>query len=187
MTLAAPPPPPLPTIETPRLVLRGLALADFDEVAAMGADPAVMTFIGGPQTPEQAWDRYLRAAGCWAMLGHGTFVVRERGTGQFVGEVGHFNRRREIEPSFEGAPEAGWVLAAWAHGKGYATEAVRAATGWLEQRFGPVRTVCMIDVDHVASIRVAEKCGYRRWTETVYHGERVILFERAPGGGAEGA
>ena len=41
--------------------------------------------------------------------------------------------------------------------------------------------------DHAASIRVPEKCGYRRWTETVYHGERVILFDRAPGGGAEGA
>jgi RimJ/RimL family protein N-acetyltransferase len=182
MTLPLPSPPPLPTIETPRLSLRALALSDFEDVAAMGADPAVMKFIGGPQRPEEAWDRFLRAAGCWAMLGHGTFAVRERETGRFVGEVGHFNRRRQIEPSFGGAPEAGWVLAAWSHGKGYASEAVQAATAWLEGRFGPVRTVCMIDVGHAASIRVAEKCGHRRWAETVYQGKPVLLFERPPGG-----
>lgn len=182
MALPAPPPPALPTVETPRLVLRGLALADFDEVAAMSADPLVMKYIGGrPQAREEAWARFLRAAGCWSLLGYGTFSVREREGGRFVGEVGYFNRERDIQPSFGGAPEGGWVLASWAHGKGYATEAVRAATAWLEGRFGPVRTVCMIDAGHAASMRVAEKCGYRRWTETIYHGDPVILFERDPG------
>jgi RimJ/RimL family protein N-acetyltransferase len=163
-------------------VLRGPALADFEDGAAMAADPAVMKHLGGrTHTREDSWDRFLRIAGNWTMLGYGPFVVRERASGRFVGHVGYFDRERDIEPSFAGAPEAGWVLAAWAHGKGYATEAVLAATAWLEGRFGPVRTVCMIDVVNAASIRVADKCGYRRWTETVYHGEPVILFERGPG------
>jgi len=44
-----------------------------------------------------------------------------------------------------------------------------------------VRTVCMIDAGNTASIHVADKCGYRRWTETVYQGDPVILFEREAG------
>jgi RimJ/RimL family protein N-acetyltransferase len=148
----------------------------------MMADPGVTKHLGGhPQTREEVWSRFLRTAGNWALLGYGPFVVRDRASGRFVGNVGYFNRERDIEPPFAGAPEAGWVLAAWAHGEGYATEAVRAATAWLDGRFGPVRTVCMIDVGNAASIRVADKCGYRRWTETVYQGDAVILFERDPG------
>jgi RimJ/RimL family protein N-acetyltransferase len=187
MNLPLPPALAIPTLETPRLVLRGLTLADFADLAAMWADPDVVRHVGGrPQTREESWDRFLRMAGGWALLGYGNFVVCERATGRFVGVVGYFHRERDIEPSFGDAPEAGWVLASSAHGKGYATEAVRAATEWLMERLGPVRTVCMIDTANVASIRVALKCGFRRWTEAVYHGEPVILFERDPAAGAVG-
>lgn len=138
MALPAPPPPATPTVETPRLVLRGPTLADFEDLAAMMADPVVTKHLGGrPQPREEVWSRFLRLAGNWALLGYGPFVARERASGRFVGNVGYFNRERDIAPSFAGAPEAGWVLAAWAHGLGYATEGVRAATAWLEGRFGP--------------------------------------------------
>ncbi len=79
-------------------------------------------------------------------------------------------------------PEAGWVLAREAHGKGYATEAVRAAIGWGEKRFGKTRTACIIHPEHAASIRVAEKCGYREPKVASYKGEPVLLFVREPGG-----
>jgi RimJ/RimL family protein N-acetyltransferase len=62
-------------------------------------------------------------------MGFGFWVVREKSTGRFVGEVGLANFRRDIEPSLGESKEAGWVLSPWAHGKGFATEAVRAALG----------------------------------------------------------
>jgi RimJ/RimL family protein N-acetyltransferase len=37
-----------------------------------------------------------------------------------------------MQPSLGSAPEAGWVMAPRAHGKGYATEAVRAALAWAD-------------------------------------------------------
>jgi RimJ/RimL family protein N-acetyltransferase len=55
---------------------------------------------------------------------------------------------------------------------------VRAALGWLERTLGPVRTVCIIDLDNAASIRVAAKCGYREWTRASYKGTPTMLFER---------
>jgi len=182
MALQAPPALAIPTLETPRLTLRGHTLDDFAHSVAMWGDPEVTRHIGGrPATREEVWSKLLRLTGCWALLGYGYWVVCERASGRFVGEVGYADFEREIDPPFAGAPEGGWVLARWAQGKGYATEAVRAATAWLEERLGPVRTVCMIDAGNAASVRVAEKCGYRRWAETTYHGDAVILFERAPG------
>ncbi|MFT3770989.1 MAG: GNAT family N-acetyltransferase [Minicystis sp.] len=181
MALPTPPPPAIPIVETPRLTLRGHTLDDFPHTSAMWSDPEVTRHIGGrPLTREEAWNKFLRMAGHWSLLGFGYWVVCERASGRFAGEVGFASFEREIDPPFAGAPESGWVLAPWAQGKGYATEAVRAATEWLEGRFGPVRTVCLIDRDHPASIRVAEKCGYRRWVETTYHGTEVVVLDRGP-------
>jgi len=70
------------------------------------------------------------------------------------------------------------VLAPWCHGKGYATEAVRAALAWGEAAIGLERCVCMIAPDHAASLRVAEKCGFRQFGEAEFKGSPVMLLER---------
>lgn len=171
-----------PALETGRLTLRGHTLADSDESAAMWGDAEVTRHIGGrPSTPEEAWARVLRYGGMWPLLGHGYWVVRERETGRFVGEVGLADFRREMTPPLEGAPEAGWVLAPWAHGRGFATEAVRAALTWADAHLSAPRTVCIIAPENAASIHVAGKCGYRQFAEGTYKGEPTLLFERPRG------
>jgi RimJ/RimL family protein N-acetyltransferase len=169
----------VPTVESERLVLRGHRRDDFAECAALWADPVVTRYVGGrPFASDEVWTKLLRYVGHWAVVGYGYWVVREKASGRFVGEVGFADFQRDIVPSFDGAPEAGWVLAPWSYGKGFATEAVRAATTWLERALGPVRTVCMIDLGNVASIRVAAKSGFREWTRATYKGTPVLLFER---------
>src|SRR5690242_18830997 len=116
------------TIETPRLLMRPHTLADYAATAAMWAEPAVVKYISGtPSTPEQSYSRLLRYAGHWEMLGYGYWVVEDRASGRFIGEVGFADYRREIDPPLHGMPELGWALAPDAHGHGYATEAVKAA------------------------------------------------------------
>ncbi|HEU4880690.1 MAG TPA: GNAT family N-acetyltransferase [Longimicrobium sp.] len=169
----------IPIVQTERLTLRGHTLADFPECAAMWGDPHVTQHIGGrPSTEEEVWARVLRYAGMWVLLGYGYWTVRERESGRFVGEVGLADFHREITPPLGDAPEAGWVLASWAHGRGYATEAVRAALSWADAHLAAPRTVCIIAPDNAASIHVAEKCGYREWTRSTYKGDATILFER---------
>jgi RimJ/RimL family protein N-acetyltransferase len=168
-----------PPLDTPRLSLRAHGLADYEDCAAMWGDPAVTRHIGGrPFARDEVWARLLRYAGHWTLLGFGYWAVRERATGRFVGEVGLADFRRDMEPSFDGTPEAGWVLATWAHNKGFATEAVRATLVWGEEVLRTARTVCMIDAVNAASIRVAEKCGFKEWQRTNYKGTPAILYER---------
>jgi RimJ/RimL family protein N-acetyltransferase len=170
---------PVHVLETERLLLRGHRLEDFAACADMWADPVVTRHIGGqPFSEEESWNRLLRYAGHWALLGFGYWVVEEKGTGAFIGEVGFANWKRSLEPSLEAMPEIGWVLASPSHGKGYATEAVRAAIAWGEEHFGASPTACIINPENLGSIRVAEKCGYRKLQMTTYKGQPTIVFVR---------
>jgi RimJ/RimL family protein N-acetyltransferase len=145
----------------------------------MWAEPSVVRHIGGkPSTREDSWSRLSRYAGHWQLMDFGYWAVREKQSGRFVGDVGLSEFRRDLTPSLEGTPEAGWVLAPWAQGQGFATEAIRAALAWQERKFATSRTVCMIAPENSASIRVAQKAGYREFAHTLYKNEAVILFER---------
>ncbi len=136
-----------PRLETERLVLDAHRADDFEALAAMWADPEVVRHITGKaSTREASWSRLLRYAGLWPMLGYGYWAVREKSSGRYVGDAGFADFRRAILPSIEGLPEAGWVLAPWAHGKGYATEAIGAALDWLDRT--------------QTHLRVAEKNGF---------------------------
>jgi RimJ/RimL family protein N-acetyltransferase len=171
----------VPVIETKRLLLRGHSKDDFTLSAQMWKDPEVTRFIGGrPFTEEESWARFLRYAGLWYFLGFGYWAIEEKATGAFVGEVGCADFRRDIEPSIAGIPEFGWVLIPRAHGRGLATEAVQAALNWCDSALAAPRTVCLISPENVASIRVAEKCGFREHCRTVYKDQIVLLCDRNP-------
>lgn len=166
-------------IDTQRLALTKPTLADFDETYAMRSDAAVAEFIGGkPSSREDAWNKLLRNIGHWASFGYGLFVVREKAGGAFVGEVGLAHFSRGLGETFDPFPEAAWVLAGAAQGKGYATEAMIAAHAWIDQTQKPPRTVCIIHPNNRPSVRVAEKLGYRGFGETEYRGAPVTMFER---------
>ena len=145
----------------------------------MWSDSNVTRFIGGrPSTREETWGRLLRYIGHWHALGYGYWVVAERSSGRFVGEVGFADMKREMTPSLEGMPEIGWALMPAAHGKGIASEAVAAALAWGDANFDGRKTACMIDPQNLASIRVAEKNGYREFARATYRGLPSILFQR---------
>ena len=147
----------------------------------MWADPDVTRYIGGrPLSGEEAWTRYLRYVGHWAVLGFGYWLIEEKQSGQFVGEAGFADYKREIQPSLNGVPEIGWVLPSESRGKGYATEAVRRLTVWADAHFRS-RTVCIIAPENTASVRVAAKTGYREFATTTYHGHPSLMFVREPG------
>jgi RimJ/RimL family protein N-acetyltransferase len=171
----------IPTLETPRLILRGHRIDDFDAMVALYDDPIVMAHIHGQEfTREDRWSRLLRHLGHWAAFGFGLWAIEEKETGAYVGATGAFNLKRDMTPPMEDMPEAGWTLASRVHGRGYATEATLAALAWTDTFLNHPRMFCIIATENRPSIRVAEKCGFRLSGETLYKNEPTLIYLRDP-------
>ena len=169
----------VPVLKTERLLLRGAEASDFEDSAAMWGDPEVVRHIGGKTRDRQdAWFTLCRMRGMWDMLGYGNWIVCERETGRFLGEIGLANFMRGIEPDISAFPEAGWAYAPHAHGKGYATEALGAVLDWCDAVLKAPQVFCLIDPDHTASQRVAAKNGFRFVQMTTYRDSAIQLLER---------
>jgi RimJ/RimL family protein N-acetyltransferase len=168
-----------PALETQRLRLRELRLEDFEAVHAMWCEPKVYRYIlGRASTREESWSGILRVNGHWKLLGYGFWAVEEKQSGNFIGDMGFADCKRDIIPSLDETPELGWVLNTASHGKGYATEALAAIAAWGDRNLKHAKTACIIAPENQASIRVAEKIGYTEVTRTAYKDDPIILYHR---------
>jgi RimJ/RimL family protein N-acetyltransferase len=162
----------IPTIETPRLLLRGFREADLDAYADMMARPEVTRFLGTGETldRENAWRQIAMILGHWTLRGFGFWAVEERASGRFLGRIGPW------QP--EGWPglEVGWTLAPHAWGHGYATEGGRAALAYAFRTLGADRVISLIARENVASIRVAERLGETFERTVPMFGQEVQLY-----------
>ncbi len=155
--------PAAPTLQTPRLTLRGWRPDDAEPYAAMLAEPETVRFItrhGQPLDRAQSWSEMAFLVGHWQVLGYGMFVVEERATGAFVGRIG------PLHPPHWPALEIAWGLTRDACGKGYAVEAARAAIDWTFSTLAVDRIVSIIHPENEPSRRVAERVGECRTAET---------------------
>lgn len=168
-----------PTLITERLILNSHRLEDFEALAAMWADPAVVRYIGGiPRDREDSWSRLLRYIGHWQLLGYGYWAVREKASGTYIGGIGFADFHRDIDPPLD-VPEMGWTLVTSAHGKGYATEALNAALAWAKVNFSQDKTVCIISPENRASLGLAKKVGFVASHRSNYHQLPTVVLYRS--------
>jgi len=170
-------------IETERLLLRPHVIEDFDALRTMMRDPAVMRHITATvPDDEDVWNRLLRYIGHWTVFGFGIFAVTERETGRCIGGAGFGHFHRGLGDAFAASPEAAWILARDAHGRGIASEANRATHDWFDaQPFGG-RSVCIIHPDNTPSRTLAARIGYVETGPVQYHGATTLGFERLRAG-----
>jgi RimJ/RimL family protein N-acetyltransferase len=169
-------------VHTERLLLRAHRPADLDACAGMWNDPAVYRHISGKGASRfETWGKMLRYAGLWTLLGYGYWAVEERATGDYVGDLGFADFKRDIEPGFSGLPEIGWVFAPATHGRGYATEAARAAVEWADAHIVAPRSFCLVAPGNQRSIRVAEKVGYLPAESIIFGDAPTLVFTRPLG------
>jgi RimJ/RimL family protein N-acetyltransferase len=170
---------PAPVLHSARLTLRMIEPEDHDAYCQLRSTEEIERFIGGkPLTPEQCWERLLRAAGHWHHLDFGYWVVIETQSGRLIGECGFLDMHRDLEPSLTGTIEAGWLISPSEQGKGYALEAMQTALSWAYEHFPGRTTSCIISPDNRASINLALKLGFRQSAETTYHGSPILIFKR---------
>jgi RimJ/RimL family protein N-acetyltransferase len=168
-----------PRIETERLVLRPFEAGDLDAVCAIWADEEVVRYIGGQKlSREDTWRRSLAACGQWPYAGFGYWIVQSKADGTVVGQIGFADFKRDMEPKLEGQPELGYVFAPRVHGQGIAREACDAALAWADANLAAASYPAIISPGNTASIRLAERLGFRREPDATYRGETIALFRR---------
>jgi RimJ/RimL family protein N-acetyltransferase len=139
----------------------------------MAADPEVMEYVGGPLDRAGAWRQMAVHAGHWVLRGYGNWILEA--DGRMVGRTGLWR------PVGWPGLEVGWTLAREAWGRGYATEAGRAAMEWAWSELRLPGLISVIRPENSRSIRVAERLGFAPGREDTVLGVRVVIYEiRAP-------
>ncbi|TMB54125.1 MAG: GNAT family N-acetyltransferase [Deltaproteobacteria bacterium] len=164
-----------PALETERLILRPWKPEDFEPYARFSADEESMRYLGRDGRPTDAaetWRTICLFIGHWYLRGYTFWAVEEKATGEFVGRVGPWKP--------EGWPdlEIGWAVDRSRWGRGYATEAARAAADWVHRTLGADHVVHLIHEQNVRSIRVAEKLGAKRDGTCTLFGTIDVLVYR---------
>lgn len=142
-----------PTLQTARLTIRPLTLADAPAVYAYTSNPQVMTYIPeGVFTPEQARSFAERNGGDDAEATAVVLTAEQRLIGHII-----------FHPWF--APrtyEVGWIFHPEYYGQGYASEAARALCDYGFAELDLHRIIATCQPENPASYRVMEKIGMRR-------------------------
>jgi RimJ/RimL family protein N-acetyltransferase len=161
------------SLETERLTLRMLRESDFEAYAEICADPEVMRYIGDGQALARpmAWRNLALMVGHWSLRGYGIWAAQERSSGDLVGRIGFWNP--DGWPGFE----LGWMLRRSFWGRGYATEAARAALQYAFTRLEQPRVISLIHPENAASIRVAQRLGERLLNRVEIMGKPALVYQ----------
>lgn len=160
-------------IETERLALREWTPADAEPFFAWTSDAEVMRYIGDgkPWTDVARAREWLgRAVACYREQGFGRWAVVEKKGGRVIGSCG-FGVLAET-----GEVDFGYVFARDHWGRGYATEAARAALGHGFRSLGFKEVVANAVPENAASRRVLEKLGFEYRGLKAYAGEDGGVF-----------
>jgi ribosomal-protein-serine acetyltransferase len=155
-------------IETERLRLRRLVMADLDEFVALHRDREVVRFVRVLDRA-QAEKRLHASEQEWGGRGYGLMAVLDRSSGRLLGRVG-----LKYWPQFR-ETEVGWLLGRDAWGHGYATEASRACLDWGFATLSVPYITAMVHPENARSIRVAQRLGFEAVREDVLLGDPVIV------------
>ena len=152
---------------TERLLLRPWRDADREPYAAMNADPAVMAFFPALQSRADSDASIDAWQSQFATRGWSNWALEEIETGDFIGFTGLSVPRRVLP--FSPCVEIGWRLARRFWGRGFASEAARAALRAGFGRIGLTEIVSFTAVVNRRSRAVMERIGMQDAHEDFEH------------------
>ncbi len=145
----------IPTLDTEHLSLRAWRAEDADAWYSVLQEPDLLKYFPDTRPPTRRMaDRYIEHhLEHWRTYGYGHWVVTTRLDGRVVGWTG-LEHVIELEQS-----ELAYLLSRSVWGRGYATEAGRAAVSFAFDACGLHELIGLVHPGNAASIRVLEKCG----------------------------
>jgi [ribosomal protein S5]-alanine N-acetyltransferase len=161
-------------LETERLLMRRLVASDLDDLYALYRDPEIRRYFPeGTLTLEET-----RAELAWFLDGHpdhpelGLWATIHKPTGAFIGRCGL------LPWTIDGVDEVeiAYLIAKPWQRQGLGAEAARALVRYGFETLGLERLIALIDPEHTASIRTAEKAGLRAEKEMDLGGAKSAIF-----------
>lgn len=161
-------------LSTARLLLRPFVLDDVPKVFVMSGEDGLRRWI-----PDQVYrDEHHAAEVVRALIAETergpdprarpyVLAIEHAETGSLIGHVG-------LSPA-RGSVEVGYAIEQRQQGKGLATEAVIAMSGWALAELGLPEVLGIVAADNVHSCRVLEKAGFTRIGEEILRVYRRVL------------
>lgn len=159
------------TLRTERLILRPWTADDRAPFAAMSADPDVRRFFPTLQTRAESDRSADFLAAQFERTPYGPWAVEIPGLVGFAGFVGPWETPPDVRP--HGRVEIGWRLARTCWGRGYATEAARAALDFVFRHGGLDELVAFVVPENRASREVMDRIGLREVPDRAFDHPRV--------------
>lgn len=145
----------IPTLTTPRLILRPLEAQDAQVLLRIYQAEGVLQYFPNPTPPplEKVQKFIAGQEKHWAEYGYGNWGILPIGASQIIGWVG-LQYLPELAET-----EVGYLLSRSCWGRGYATEAARASFQYGFDHFDFDHLIALVHPGNLASRRVLEKCG----------------------------
>lgn len=144
-------------IETARLILRRPLREDADAIfGGYASDPEATRYLAWPRhrTLQDTLQFLAFSDAEWDHSPGGPYLIESRDSQRVIGSTG-------IAFETEYRASTGYVLARDSWGRGFASEALLGIVS-VCTAVGLARLHAMCHVDHTASCRVLEKCGFQR-------------------------
>ena len=151
-------------LETARLRLRPLAIADADALNVIQSDPYHMRFYPHPFSADESREWIEKMRERYERDGYALLAVEDRETGEFLGNVGpvvqHVDDVDEVE--------LGWSITPARARQRIATEAASACRDWVFATLPVDRVISLVRPDNTPSRGVAENLGMSVWKEVLW-------------------
>jgi len=163
-------------LETRRLVLSELSLADLDFVASMVADPYVMRYYPKTYNRAETAEAIRQQMGRYVRDGIGAWLAREKSSGRPIGRIGLM--RRAVNGVVE--TEIAWMVHRPYQRCRYASEGAAACRDYALGTLAAPRVVVLVRPENLPSRGVATKIGMTVVDRTLLAGfEHLVYAMRA--------
>lgn len=158
--------------ESERLYVQPYTEADADNFFQLNGDAEIMQYIREPKTKEQS-DQFLKENLQFYKdhPGLGRFAVFTKDDQQFAGSFSllSINESENIH--------LGYALLKPFHGKGLATELVKASFDYVFRTIASDSVHALTVAENIGSQKVLVKCGFSFITTMNHEGDEVMVFE----------
>lgn len=162
-------------IETKRMILRDYNLDDFHFLNTLLKDPQMVKYIGNGKTKNET---ETKAFYDWIIASYdkhqdyGLKIIESKETGERIGHAGLVPQLINGEELIE----IGYWISTNFWGQGFATEVAKALRDYGEKELDLHKMIALIQVDNLASQKVARNIGMVEEREIELKGKQVKIF-----------